>query len=86
MKNRQLREKEKKQIAEIIAVGALRYSILKQEAGKDIIFDPEKSLSLEGDSGPYLQYTCVRAHSVLEKSKIQISNKKFGSQRFPELY
>ena len=51
-----------------IAVAALKYSILRQSPGKDIIFDFEKSLSFEGDSGPYLQYTCVRAKSVLAKA------------------
>ena len=43
--------------------------MLKQEAGKDIVFDVEKSISLTGDSGPYLQYTCARARSVLGKAK-----------------
>ena len=62
-------KKEKTQIAEIVAVGALKYSILKQAAGGDIIFDFDKSISFEGDSGPYLQYSYVRAKSVLEKAK-----------------
>ncbi|MEI8339075.1 MAG: arginine--tRNA ligase [bacterium] len=69
IKERVMTEEEKKKLAEIVAVGAIRYSILKQEAGKDIIFDFEKSLSFEGDSGPYLQYTCVRAKSIVEKAK-----------------
>lgn len=55
--------------AEQIAVGAIKYSILKQSAGKDIVFDFEKSLSFEGDSGPYLQYSHTRANAVLEKAK-----------------
>jgi arginyl-tRNA synthetase len=42
---------------------------LKQSIGKDIIFDFEKSLSFEGDSGPYLQYSAVRANSILKKAK-----------------
>ena len=54
-------------IAEQVAVGAIKYMILRQSSGQDIMFDPEKSLSLEGDSGPYLQYALVRARSVLEK-------------------
>ena len=62
-------EKEKKGIAEKIAVGALKYSILKQVTGKDIIFDFDKSLSFEGDSGPYLQYSYARARSILRKAK-----------------
>ena len=69
MKDRQIPEKEKYLVAEIVSIGALKYSILKQETGKDIIFDFDKSLSFEGDSGPYLQYACVRAKSILEKAE-----------------
>lgn len=59
----------KEDIAEEIAVGAIKYSILKQSVGKDIIFNMDKSLSFEGDSGPYLQYAHTRANAVLEKGK-----------------
>lgn len=52
-----------------IAVSAIKYSILKQATGRDIIFDFEKSLSFEGDSGPYLQYAYARARSIIEKGK-----------------
>ncbi|MDB5188958.1 MAG: hypothetical protein JWM92_556, partial [Candidatus Nomurabacteria bacterium] len=51
-----------------IAIAALKFSILRAMAGKDINFDPETSLSFEGDSGPYLQYSTVRAHAILTKS------------------
>lgn len=56
-------------IAEDIAVAALKYVILRQSTGKNIVFDEEKSLSFEGDSGPYIQYTTVRARSVVAKAK-----------------
>ena len=56
-------------IAEQVALGAIKYMILRQAPGSDIIFDPEKSLSLDGDSGPYLQYALVRAKSVLNQAK-----------------
>jgi arginyl-tRNA synthetase len=56
-------------VAEQVAVGALKYMILRASPGSDIIFDPEKSLSLEGDSGPYLQYATVRAKSVLAQAE-----------------
>ncbi|MCX6721211.1 MAG: hypothetical protein NT026_01245 [Candidatus Staskawiczbacteria bacterium] len=46
-----------------------RYSILKQSIGSDIIYDFDKSISFEGDSGPYLQYAYTRALSVLKKAK-----------------
>ena len=54
--------------AQQVAVGAIKYSILKQQAGGDIVFDVEKSLSTEGDSGPYLQYALVRARKLLADS------------------
>ncbi len=59
---------EKDAIAESVAVGAIKYSILRQSSGKDIIFDFDQSLSFEGDSGPYLQYTHARTCSLLEKA------------------
>ncbi|OGG49158.1 arginine--tRNA ligase [Candidatus Kaiserbacteria bacterium RIFCSPLOWO2_12_FULL_52_8] len=52
-------------IAEQVAIGAIKYMILRQAPGSGIIFDEEKSLSLEGDSGPYLQYALVRARKIL---------------------
>jgi arginyl-tRNA synthetase len=57
-------------VAEQVGVAAVKYSILKSAAGSDIVFNPEQALSLEGDSGPYLQYALVRARSVLEKAGI----------------
>ena len=56
-------------IAEQVAIGAAKYLILRQAPGGDIIFDPEKSLSLDGDSGPYLQYALVRARSILSQAQ-----------------
>ncbi|MDO8443009.1 MAG: arginine--tRNA ligase [bacterium] len=64
-----LSESEKKEIKDIVSIGAIKYSILRQAIGGDIIFDLEKSISFEGDSGPYLQYAYTRAKSVLEKAK-----------------
>lgn len=52
-------------VAQQVAVGAVKYMILKSATGHNIVFDPEKSLSLEGDSGPYLQYALVRARKIL---------------------
>jgi arginyl-tRNA synthetase len=66
MQGRELEDSEK--TAEHIAVGGIKYSVLKQASGKDIVFDPAKSLSLEGDSGPYVQYALVRARAVLRKA------------------
>src|SRR5205085_978599 len=76
---------EKKDTAQKVALAAIRYSILKQSIGKDIIFDEEKSISFEGDSGPYLQYTYVRSQSVLEKAKeAGISSEEGKLEKLPE--
>lgn len=56
-------------VAQAVAVGAIKYMILRQAAGGDIVLDPETSLSLDGDSGPYLQYALVRARSVIAQSE-----------------
>ena len=65
---RKVTEGEKDPLVEAIAVGAIKYSMLKQSPGKDIVFDFEGSLSFEGDSGPYLQYVFARTNSVVVKA------------------
>ncbi len=50
-------------------LGAIKYAFLKNRIGGDIIYDPEQSVSLEGNSGPYLQYSHARAKSILSKSE-----------------
>jgi len=61
-------EVERQEIAEKAAVGAIKFAILRQEIGRDILFDYATSLSFEGDSGPYLQYTLARLSSLLQKA------------------
>lgn len=56
------------QLAEEIATGAVKYSLLKGNAGQDVNFSFEESISLNGNSGPYLQYTYARCKSVLGKA------------------
>lgn len=56
------------QISEQVAIGALRYAIIKQDLDKIITFDIAESLSLEGDTGPYIQYAYARAMRILEKA------------------
>jgi len=56
-------------LAEAIAIGAIKYAILRGSILQDSTFDKEKALSFEGDSGPYLQYTHARICSVLDKVK-----------------
>ena len=79
IKDREMGTEEKEGLAEIVAIGAIKYSILRQAIGGDIIFDFEKSLSLQGDSGPYLQYTYARCKSILRQSKF---NSKLNSIKF----
>lgn len=57
--------------AESVAQAAIRYSILKQDAGKNVVFDTAQALSFEGNSGPYLQYTYARCRSLLGKAADQ---------------
>lgn len=56
--------------AEKISVGAVKYSFLKVGRDQDIAFDIKESISLEGNSGPYMQYSVVRAKSILSKAKV----------------
>jgi arginyl-tRNA synthetase len=69
IKDRDVLLTEKEKIATDVGVSAIKYSILKQSTGGDIIYDFEKSISFEGDSGPYLQYSYARANSILEKAQ-----------------
>jgi arginyl-tRNA synthetase len=69
IKDRQFDKVEKEKLSEMVAIAAIKYQILRQSIGGDIIYDPEKSVSFEGDSGPYLQYSTVRAQTVLTKAK-----------------
>ena len=66
-------EVDNNEIAEKAAVAAIKYSMLRVNAISDIAFDLEASVSFEGDSGPYLQYTYARAKSVLRKSSAPLS-------------
>lgn len=58
------------------SLGAVKYAFLKQRIGPDIIYDPEESVSLEGNSGPYLQYAHARACSILAKATDQQSQQE----------
>ena len=57
--------------ADMISIAAVKYAVLRTQAGKNINFDPETSLSFEGDSGPYLQYTYARSQSMLQKANTE---------------
>lgn len=79
VKDREFSDDEKNEIAEEVGVAALKYSILRSSLGSDIVYDFEKSISFEGDSGPYLQYTAVRANAILRKAEelqLRINNEE----------
>ena len=67
--NGKVPEREREMVSDNVALAAIKYSFLKSSIGKDVIFDFNESLSFEGNSGPYLQYTYARCSSVLEKSE-----------------
>lgn len=66
-KNPKLSKKEKKKIAKTVGIGAIKYNDLSQNRMTDISFDWDKMLSFEGNSAPYLQYTCARINSLKKK-------------------
>jgi len=61
--------KERVKGNEAVAIGAIKYSILRSKKGGDVVYNVEESISTVGDSGPYLQYSYARANSVIEKAK-----------------
>jgi len=67
-KNPNLDEKKKYEIAEKIALGAIKYGMLKIDAFKDFVFNINEVVNFEGNTGPYLQYAHVRANKILQKS------------------
>jgi arginyl-tRNA synthetase len=69
IKDREFSADDKEHIAQIVGIAALKYSILRSSLGSDIVYDFDKSISFEGDSGPYLQYAAVRAATILSKAK-----------------
>mgnify|MGYP001560582128 FL=1 len=68
IKDREFSDIEKAEVRKEVAVAGLKYTILRQAIGGDVIYEPTKALSFEGDSGPYLQYAVVRARAVLAKA------------------
>lgn len=61
-------EEEAKEIARIVGLGALKYFILKVDARKNMLFNPEESIDFNGNTGPFIQYTYARIRSILRKA------------------
>ena len=64
-------EEEAQEIARIVGMGALKYFILKVDARKNMLFNPEESIDFNGNTGPFIQYTYARIRSILRKAKEQ---------------
>ena len=64
-------ENEKNEIARIVGRGALKYFILKVDARKNMLFNPEESIDFNGNTGPFIQYTYARIRSILRKAEAQ---------------
>ncbi|MDD5165143.1 MAG: arginine--tRNA ligase [Candidatus Pacebacteria bacterium] len=79
--DRKFTPEEVEELSDMIAIAAIKYTILRQAVGSDVIFDSAKSISFEGDSGPYLQYSVVRANSIIEKAKGELDLGKEGEIR-----
>ena len=64
-------EEEKQNVARIVGLGALKYFILKVDARKNMLFNPEESIDFNGNTGPFIQYTYARIRSILRKAEAE---------------
>ncbi|WP_106811314.1 MULTISPECIES: arginine--tRNA ligase [Prevotella] len=67
-KFKDMSEEERNEIARIVGLGALKYFILKVDARKNMLFNPEESIDFNGNTGPFIQYTYARIRSILRKA------------------
>ena len=67
-------EEERREIARIVGMGALKYFILKVDARKNMLFNPEESIDFNGNTGPFIQYTYARIRSILRKAETAAAN------------
>ena len=73
-------EEERREIARIVGMGALKYFILKVDARKNMLFNPEESIDFNGNTGPFIQYTHARIRSILRKSEeLKVKSEEFAS-------
>ena len=73
-------EEERREIARIVGMGALKYFILKVDARKNMLFNPEESIDFNGNTGPFIQYTYARIRSILRKSEeIRVKSEAFAT-------
>ena len=67
-------EEEKQEIARVVGLGALKYFILKVDARKNMLFNPEESIDFNGNTGPFIQYTYARIRSIMRKATAENIN------------
>ena len=72
-------EEERREIARIVGMGALKYFILKVDARKNMLFNPEESIDFNGNTGPFIQYTYARIRSILRKAASLTSTTSLAS-------
>jgi len=72
-------EEERREIARIVGMGALKYFILKVDARKNMLFNPEESIDFNGNTGPFIQYTYARIRSILRKAEGAEANSQFST-------
>ena len=70
-KFKDMTEEERSEIARIVGMGALKYFILKVDARKNMLFNPEESIDFNGNTGPFIQYTHARIRSILRKAEAE---------------
>lgn len=70
-KFKDMSEKERREIARVVGLGALKYFILKVDARKNMLFNPEESIDFNGNTGPFIQYTYARIRSILRKAEAE---------------
>lgn len=70
-KFKDMTEEEKQNVARIVGLGALKYFILKVDARKNMLFNPEESIDFNGNTGPFIQYTYARIRSILRKAEAE---------------
>jgi arginyl-tRNA synthetase len=84
-KREKLSKKELEKRSLVIALASIKYLLLKTDTKKRMVFDPKKSISFEGDTGPYLLYTYARASSILKKAKTKQKNIYLGELEQKEI-
>lgn len=84
LNDKELSAEEKENIAEMVAIGAIKFTMLHTQAKNDIAFDLEKAVRLDGDSGPYIQYAHARICSILKKNSVPLSEIRTQNSDFSQ--